>query len=149
MSLSYGEAVALAIHMNSMNSGGGEDSSYADRRRIRELKQQKDHLEQRVANLEAQIKNLVETANDRIIHAQRTSSAGWVVMNGMIRAMENLEPTIREQFRSEVINYSQNRIAVLDKSYIDEGLAKGEKYLTIMSLFQKEPEFHAIGFKIP
>jgi len=145
MSLTFGEGAALAIHLNSLDTA--PSSSSRDARRVRELEAMNARLLARNKELEQQLVKQRDESTAKLVTAARFSSAGWVVMNGMIRAMDNLEPQVREKFRSEVVEYSQNRISVLDQKYIEESNRGKFSPVTIMSVFKVEPEFKTLGFQ--
>lgn len=149
MSLSYGEGVALGIHLSGLDSG--PSTSSRDARRVRELEAMNARLLARNKELEDQLSKARQESttnyNQSVVNA-RYSSAGLVVMNGMIRAMENLDPGTREKFRKEVVDFSQNRITELDNKYLALASQGGYKATTIMSLFSNEPQFKTLGFAV-
>lgn len=147
MPLSFGEGVAAAIHANTLRSG----SSYTrDRVRVRELEAMNAKLIERINQLESELavsRQESKANHDKSVVNARCSSAGLIVMNGVIRALENMPSETREKFRMEVVDYSQRRILELDTKYINLANQGGYEAKTIMGVFKNEPEFKKLGFK--
>lgn len=146
--MSYGQGVGMGMAYG-MARRAESESAWVNAR-ADDLERENSQLKCQVAELKLQLEQAKRDAQkhfDQSVVNSRLSSAGWVVMNGTIRAMQDMSPVMREAFRSEVVRYAQDRIDVLDQELIGHAKQYGYVPVTIMSLFKVEENFKTLGFK--
>lgn len=147
MGLSFGEGVAFGMLGASADSARTE-AEYQTNRANR-LQNENDALKRQVQNLKNQLASMTNERDDKhhqYVGEMRGFSAGLIIMNGMIKAMDMLPPELREKFRSEVVQHANERMDVLDAGYLAEVVGTNYVATTIREVFSKEPQYKQLGF---
>lgn len=143
----YAEGVALGMISADANSARSRANrlSYAlddVQARNRELEQENAQLRAKLAQYEKSYR----TVNDKAVVLARQASAGFIVMNGMIKALENMPRAAAEDFRRQVVSHSKERFKVLDAEIMKEAKLGGYKTKTIEEVFSFDHQYKRLGF---
>ena len=143
----YAEGVALGMISADANSARSRANrlSYAlddVQARNRELEQENAQLRAKLAQYE----KAYGTVNDKAVVLARQASAGFIVMNGMIKALENMPRAAAEDFRRQVVAHSKERFKVLDAEIMKEAKLGGYKTKTIEEVFSFDHQYKRLGF---
>ncbi len=143
----FSEGVALGMISADANSARSRANrlSYAlddVQARNRELEQENAQLRAKLAQYE----KAYGTVNDKAVVLARQASAGFIVMNGMIKALENMPRAAAEDFRRQVVAYSKERFRILDAEIIQKSKLDGYKTKTIEEVFSWDHEYKKLGF---
>lgn len=143
----YAEGVALGMISADANSARSRANrlSYAlddVQARNRELEQENAQLRAKLAQYEKAYGTLHEEA----VVLARQSSAGFIVMNGMIKALENMPEAAAEDFRRQVVAHSKERFKVLDAEHMKKAKLGGYKAKTIEGVFSLDHQYKKLGF---
>ncbi len=143
----FSEGVALGMISADANSARSRANrlSYAlddVQARNRELEQENAQLRAKLAQYEKAYGEVY----DKSVFNARVASAGLVVMNGMMKAIENLPYHVAEKLKNEIVELSANRFKELDAKFIKEAKKHGFKPVTIKSSFSSLSEYKKLGF---
>lgn len=143
----FSEGVALGMISADANSARSRANrlSYAlddVQARNRELEQENAQLREKLAQYEKEYR----TVHDEAVVLARQASAGFIVMNGMIKALENMPRAAAEDFRRQVVTHSKERFKVLDAEAMKRAKLGGYKAKTIEEVFSSEDQYKRLGF---
>lgn len=143
----YAEGVALGMasadaHAAQRRAFHAENDLGKERARRQELERENEQLKAKLAQYEKAYGDVYQDAVDNA----RQATAGLVVMNGMVAALDNLPAHFKNKFLDEVVELSRNRFQVLDQKYIQEAQRLGIQPTTIEGIFSKQTEYQKLGF---
>lgn len=149
MSLGEGVSIGLAI-ANEQNRAAAAESA------ARRAEAAADTAERRAGNSHELSINALQMMHKWKARAQeneelavlnaREATAGLIVMNAVLKAMEDIPPNIREKFFKDVVSIAGARMDFLDSR--DSALAKqgGYAFTPIRGTFAKRIQYEQLGF---
>ena len=129
--MGMGDALADALRED--RAAGAESAAIRARAEVGSVKSELQRQVRRAGSLEQDAKmweNHAKKLEGALAETNALASAGLIVINAMIKAMETMRPDQREAFREKVANLARARMQKLD-----EERAFGPKHVNIEGAF--------------